>query len=70
MTLILPFNAGSNSNTFPFSKRHNGSVDATDGLELRNVSGTNLPLDNWQLTLQTNGGTVAIPFPTGTAIPA
>ena len=56
--------------TVIFNELHNGSVDTNDWLELRNVSGTDLSLDGWQLTIRIGIGSVVIPFPTGTVIPA
>ena len=56
--------------TIIFNELHNGSDDATDWLELRNVSNVEIPIDEWQLTIQTGRGSVVIPFPTGTVIPA
>ena len=56
--------------TVIFNELHNGSVDTNDWLELRNVSGTDLALDGWQLTIRTGSGSVVILFPTGTVIPA
>ena len=56
--------------TLIFNELHNAADDTTDWLELRNVSNVDIPLDNWQLTIQTGSSTVVIPFPTGTAIPA
>ena len=56
--------------TLIFNELHNGSDDANDWLELRNVSNVNIRLDNWQLTIQTGSGTVVISFPAGTVIPA
>ena len=56
--------------TVVFNELHNGSVDANDWLELRNVSGSDLTLDDWQLTIRTGSGSVVIPFPTGAVIPA
>ena len=55
--------------TIIFNELHNGSDDASDWLELRNVSNVDIPLDNWQLTIQTGNGTAIIPFPVGTVIP-
>ena len=55
--------------TVIFNELHNGSDNTNDWLELRNVSGTDLRLDDWQLTLQTGSGMAVIPFPTGTVIP-
>ena len=54
--------------TLIFNELHNGSVDTNDWLELRNVSNIDIPLDNWQLTVQTGSETVIIPFPAGRAI--
>ena len=56
--------------TLIFNEIHNSSVDTNDWLELRNVSTTVLPLDNWQLTIRTGQGNVVVTFPAGTAIPA
>ena len=55
--------------TVIFNELHNGSNDATDWLELRNVSTAAIALDNWQLTILTDKGSVAISFPAGTVIP-
>ena len=55
--------------TLIFNELHNGSDDAKDWLELRNVSNIDIPLDSWQLSLQTGNGTAVIPFPAGTVIP-
>ena len=57
-------------NTLIFNELHNGSDDANDWLELRNVSPVDIPLDNWQLSVQTGSGTAVIPFPAGTVMPA
>ncbi len=54
--------------TIIFNELHNGSDDATDWLELRNVSNIDILLDSWQLSVQTSSGTAVIPFPAGTAI--
>ena len=56
--------------TIIFNELHNGSDDANDWLELRNVSNVDISLDNWQLSIQTGSGTAVIPFPAGTVIPA
>ncbi len=56
--------------TLIFNELHNGSDDATDWLELRNVSNVDIPIENWQLTIQTGSGAAIIPFPAGAAIPA
>ena len=56
--------------TIIFNELHNASNDTNDWLELRNVSSIDIPLDNWQLTVQTGSGTAVIPFPAGTAIAA
>ena len=55
--------------TLIFNELHNGSDDASDWLELRNVSTIDIPLDNWQLSIQTGNGTTVIRFPAGTVIP-
>ena len=57
-------------NTVIFNELHNGSDDANDWLELRNVSNVDIPIANWQLTIQTGRDTTVIPFPAGTVIPA
>ena len=56
--------------TLIFNELHNGSDDATDWLELRNVSNVDIPLDNWQLTIQTGSEAARIQFPAGAAISA
>ena len=56
--------------TLIFNELHNGSDDANDWLELRNVSPIDIPLANWQLSVQTGSGTAVIPFPDGTVMPA
>ena len=55
--------------TLIINELHNGSDDTTDWLELRNVSAIDIPLDNWQLSIQTGSGTAVIRFPAGTVIP-
>ena len=55
--------------TLIFNELHNASDDANDWLELRNVSSVDIPLDNWQLTIQTGSDTAVISFPAGTVIP-
>ena len=57
-------------NTLIFNELHNGSDNASDWLELRNVSNIDISIDNWQLTIQTGSDTAIIPFPAGTVIPA
>ena len=56
--------------TLIFNEFHNGTDDANDWLELRNVSNVDIPLDNWQLTIQTGSGTAGISFPNGAIVPA
>ena len=56
--------------TLIFNELHNSTDDATDWLELRNVSNIDIPLDNWQLSIQTGSGTAIIPFLIGAVIPA
>ena len=56
--------------TLIFNELHNGSDDANDWLELRNVSNVDIPLDNWQLTIQTGSEAAMIQFPAGAAISA
>ena len=55
--------------TVIFNELHNGADNTNDWLELRNVSGTDLLLDDWKLTIQTGSSMAVIPFPTGTVIP-
>ena len=55
--------------TLIFNELHNGSDDANDWLELRNVSPIDIPIGNWQLTIQTGSDTAVIAFPAGTVIP-
>ena len=57
-------------NTIIINELHNGSDDANDWLELRNVSEVDISLDNWQLSIQTGSGTAIVRFPSGTVIPA
>ena len=57
-------------NTVIINELHNGSDDATDWLELRNVSNVDIPMENWKLTIQTGSGTAILPFPAGTVIPS
>ena len=56
--------------TVIFNELHNGSDDANDWLELRNVSNIDIPIENWQLTIQTGSDTAMIPFRPGTVLPA
>ena len=56
--------------TIIFNELYNSADDATDWLELRNVSSVDIPIDNWQLMIQTGSDTTVIPFPAGTAISA
>ena len=56
--------------TIIFNELHNGADDANDWLELRNVSNVDIPLDNWQLTIQTGSEAARIQFPVGAAISA
>ena len=56
--------------TLIFNELHNGTDDTNDWLELRNVSNVDIPIDNWQLTIQTDSGPAILPFPTGTIIAA
>ena len=57
-------------NTVIFNELYNGSNDANDWLELRNVSAADIALDDWQLTIRTGEGHVVVPFPADTVIPA
>ena len=59
-----------NYDTLIFNELHNSSDDANDWLELRNVSNIDIPLDNWQLSIQTDSGTAVIPFPANMVISA
>ena len=56
--------------TIIFNEIHNGSDNTNDWLELRNVSNVDIPIDKWQLTIQTGSGSAIIPFPAGTTIAA
>ena len=56
--------------TIVFNELYNSTDDANDWLELRNVSNIDIPIANWQLTIQTGTDTAIIPFPAGTVIPA
>ena len=56
--------------TIIFNELHNGSDDANDWLELRNVSNVDISIDNWQLTIQTGSGAVVVRFPADTVIPS
>ena len=56
--------------TVIFNELHNGADDTTDWLELRNVSGADLSLNGWRLTIRTSSGDRVVPFPAGTVIPA
>ena len=56
--------------TVIFNELHNGSDDANDWLELRNVSDAALALDDWQLTIRTSDRNVNVSFPANTVIPA
>ena len=57
-------------NTLIFNELHNSADDANDWLELRNISPIDIPLDNWQLTIQTSSEAAMIRFPAGAVIPA
>ena len=56
--------------TLIFNELYNGSDDATDYLELRNVSAVDRTLDGWELSVLTNNGNVVVGFPVDTVIPA
>ena len=56
--------------TLIINELHNGSDDANDWLELRNVSHVDIPLDTWQLKIQTGSAAAIVAFPAGTVIPA
>ena len=56
--------------TIVFNELYNSTDDANDWLELRNVSNVDIPIENWQLTIQTGHGSAIISFPTDTTIPA
>ena len=56
--------------TLIFNELHNASDDAADWLELRNVSGADLPLDSWQLTIRTGEAHVVTDLLADTVIPA
>ena len=56
--------------TLIISRLYNASNDADDWLELRNVSASDISLDDWQLTIRTGERSVVVRFPAGTFIPA
>ena len=56
--------------TLIFNELHNASDDADDWLELRNVSGANILLDGWQLTIRTGEADVVIELTADMVIPA
>ena len=56
--------------TLIINELYNSSDDATDWLELRNVSNVAIPLDTWQLKIQTGTAAATVAFPAGTVIPA
>ena len=53
-----------------FNELHNGTTDSHDWIELRNISGVDMNLDNWQVILATNEATLGTTFPVGTVLPA
>ena len=53
-----------------FNELHNASDDAADWLELRNVSGADIPLDDWSLSILAGAGGADITFPAGALVPA
>ncbi len=53
-----------------FHELHNASDDANDWLEIRNVSGADIPLDDWGLSVLTGEGRAELTFPAGAVIPA
>ena len=57
-------------NTIIFNELHNGSDDANDWLELRNVSTIDIPISEWHLRILTSDRNTVIPFPVGAVIPA
>ena len=59
-----------NYDTLIFNELYNGSDDANDWLELRNVSAADLPLDDWHLSILIGDGNVVGTFPPSTVIPA
>lgn len=52
-----------------FNELHNGATDMHDWVELRNISGAAVNLDNWQIILATSESTVGATFPVGTVLP-
>ena len=56
--------------TLIINELHNASDNTNDYLELRNVSAADLSLNDWQLSILTSHGNVAVGFPAGTIIPA
>ena len=67
---LLLLNGFLTYDTILFNELHNASDDTNDWLELRNVSGADMTLDDWQLTIRTGVGDVILEFPVGTVIPA
>ena len=55
-------------NTLIINELYNGSEDATDWLEFRNVSAANLPLDDWELSVLMGERNAVVTFPAGTVI--
>ena len=48
-----------------FHELHNASDDAADWLEIRNMSGADIPLDDWSLSILAGAGGADITFPAG-----
>ena len=53
-----------------FNELFNATTDTQDWLELRNVSDTDVSLNDWGLTLTTGAGEQVFTFPDGTVLPA
>ena len=56
--------------TIIFNELHNGSDDANDWLELRNLSTIDIPISEWHLRILTGDRNTVIPFPVDAVIPA
>ena len=55
--------------TVIFNELHNASTDTHDWIELRNVTDTDVDLNDWTLTLVTDETQQALTFPTPTILP-
>ena len=67
---LLQFSALLTYDTLIFNELHNSSDDVTDWLELRNVSGADILLEGWQLSVHTGEADVVIELTADTVIPS